>query len=90
MIAPNGNEDAPAEGNSAPDSGAGADASGGSKGFAAGSDQEMSTTAAPKEWKSPDGSYVVMLLGDQISIYSKPANEPDVLNLVEQRSIEGH
>lgn len=30
-----------------------------------------------------------MLIGDQLSIYSKPANEPDVLNLVEQRSIEG-
>ncbi|MGN7414175.1 zf-HC2 domain-containing protein [Paenibacillus sp. SAF-068] len=89
MIVPNGNEDAPVEGNSAPDSGAGADASGGNKGFAAGSDQEMTTTAAPKEWKSPDGSYVVMLLGDQISIYSKPVGEPDVLNLVEQRSIEG-
>ncbi|MEK4663227.1 zf-HC2 domain-containing protein [Priestia sp. FSL H7-0729] len=89
MIVPNGNEDAPVEGNSAPDSGANADASEGNKGFAAGSDQEMTTTAAPKEWKSPDGSYVVMLLGDQISIYSKPVSEPDVLNLVEQRSIEG-
>ncbi|MFX3646604.1 MAG: zf-HC2 domain-containing protein [Paenibacillus sp.] len=87
MIVPN--EDAPAEGNSAPDDSAGADASGGNKGFAAGPDQEMTTTAAPKEWKSPDGSYVVMLLGDQISIYSKPVGEPDVLNLVEQRSIEG-
>ncbi|MGO4732114.1 anti-sigma factor family protein [Paenibacillus sp. 2KB_22] len=88
-IVPNVNEDAPVEGNSAPDSAAGTDASGGSKGFAAGPDQEMATTSAPKEWKSPDGSYVVMLLGDQISIYSKPVGEPDVLNLVEQRSIEG-
>ncbi|WP_433745603.1 anti-sigma factor family protein [Paenibacillus amylolyticus] len=88
-IVPNVNEDAPVEGNSAPDSGAGTDASGGNKGFAAGQDQEMTTTAAPKEWKSPDGSYVVMLIGDQISIYSKPVGEPDVLNLVEQRSIEG-
>ncbi|WP_339236089.1 zf-HC2 domain-containing protein [Paenibacillus sp. FSL R5-0517] len=91
-IVPNVNEDAPVEGNSAPDSAtsaAGTDASGGSQGFAAGPDQEMSTTAAPKEWKSPDGSYVVMLIGDQISIYSKPVGEPDVLNLVEQRSIEG-
>ncbi|WP_338588011.1 zf-HC2 domain-containing protein [Paenibacillus sp. Y5S-9] len=88
-IVPNVNEDAPVEGSSAPDSGAGTDASGGNKGFAAGPDQGMATTAAPKEWKSPDGSYVVMLIGDQLSIYSKPANEPDVLNLVEQRSIEG-
>ena len=61
----------------------------GTKVFAAGPDQGMTTTAAPKEWKSPDGSYVVMLIGDQISIYSKPVSEPDVLNLVEQRSIEG-
>ncbi|MEO2211681.1 zf-HC2 domain-containing protein [Paenibacillus amylolyticus] len=88
-IVPNTNEDAPVEGSSAPDSGAGTDTSGGNKGFAAGPDQGMTTTAAPKEWKSPDGSYVVMLIGDQLSIYSKPANEPDVLNLVEQRSIEG-
>ncbi|APO46973.1 hypothetical protein BS614_24945 [Paenibacillus xylanexedens] len=88
-IVPNVNEDAPVEGSSAPDSSAGADASGGNKGFAAGPDQGMTTTAAPKEWKSPDGSYVVMLIGDQISIYSKPVSEPDVLNLVEQRSIEG-
>lgn len=87
-ITPNTNEDAPVEGDVVPDSGTGADTSGGNKGFA-GPDQGMATTAAPKEWKSPDGSYVVMLLGDQISIYSKPANEPDVLNLVEQRNIEG-
>ncbi|SDC30805.1 zf-HC2 domain-containing protein [Paenibacillus polymyxa] len=86
---PNMTEDVPVEGNTVPDSSAGADASGGNKGFAAGPDQGMTTTAAPKEWKSPDGSYVVMLIGDQLSIYSKPANEPDVLNLVEQRSIEG-
>ncbi|KLU55811.1 zf-HC2 domain-containing protein [Paenibacillus sp. FSL H7-0942] len=86
---PNMTEDAPVEGNTVPDSSAGADASGGNKGFAAGPDQGMATTAAPKEWKSPDGSYVVMLIGDQISIYSKPVSEPDVLNLVEQRSIEG-
>ncbi|MCW3791377.1 zf-HC2 domain-containing protein [Paenibacillus sp. LS1] len=86
--APNTNEDAPVEGAAAPDSGTGADTFGGNKGLA-GPDQGMATTAAPKEWKSPDGSYVVMLLGDQISIYSKPANEPDVLNLVEQRNIEG-
>jgi hypothetical protein len=86
---PNMTEDVPVEGNTVPDSSAGADASGGNKGLAAGPDQGMTTTAAPKEWKSPDGSYVVMLIGDQISIYSKPANEPDVLNLVEQRSIEG-
>lgn len=86
---PNMTEDVPVEGNTVPDSSAGADASGGNKGFAAGPDQGMTTTAAPKEWKSPDGSYVVMLIGDQISIYSKPVSEPDVLNLVEQRSIEG-
>ncbi|WP_315372313.1 anti-sigma factor [Paenibacillus xylanexedens] len=86
---PNMTEDVPIEGNTVPDSSAGADTSGGDKGFAAGPDQGMTTTAAPKEWKSPDGSYVVMLIGDQISIYSKPVSEPDVLNLVEQRSIEG-
>ncbi|WP_458461507.1 zf-HC2 domain-containing protein [Paenibacillus sp.] len=86
---PNVNEDAPVESNATPDSSTGTDASGGNKGFAAGPDQGMTTTAAPKEWKSPDGSYVVMLIDDQISIYSKPVSEPDVLNLVEQRSIEG-
>jgi len=86
--APNMTEDVPVEGNAVPDNGTGADTSGGNKGLA-GPDQGIATTAAPKEWKSPDGSYVVMLIGDQISIYSKPVNEPDVLSLVEQRNIEG-
>ncbi|WP_458123484.1 zf-HC2 domain-containing protein [Paenibacillus sp. Z3-2] len=86
--APNMTEDAPVEGDAATDSGTGADSSGGNQGFA-GPDQGITSSAASKEWKSPDGSYVVMLIGDQISIYSKPVNEPDVLNLVEQRNIEG-
>lgn len=87
-MAPNMNEDAPAEGNIFPESSAATDSSGGNKGLA-GTDQGITATATPKEWKSPDGSYLVMLIGDQISIYSKPANEPDVLNLVEQRNVEG-
>lgn len=45
---PNITEDVPVEGNTVPDSGAGTDASGGNKGFAAGPDQGMTTTAAPK------------------------------------------
>ena len=42
-----------------------------------------------KEWSSPDGSYVVMLIDNQLSVYSKSAADPDVLNLVEQRNLEG-
>ncbi|QOS80319.1 zf-HC2 domain-containing protein [Paenibacillus sp. JNUCC31] len=71
-----------------PDSETGMDASGGNKGFAA-TDQGAATTTAPKEWKSPDGTYLVMLIGDQISIYSKSAADTDELNLVEQRNMEG-
>ncbi|WP_063567281.1 zf-HC2 domain-containing protein [Paenibacillus sp. O199] len=78
----------PTEGVTSPDSETGMDAAGGNKGLAA-TDSGALATTTPKEWKSPDGSYLVMLLGDQISIYSKPAADPDVLNLVEQRSVEG-
>ncbi|MEC0127860.1 anti-sigma factor [Paenibacillus pabuli] len=80
-------EDPTESANTTPDSETEMDASGG-KGFAA-TDQGAATTTAPKEWKSPDGAYLVMLIGDQISIYSKPAADSDVLNLVEQRSVEG-
>jgi hypothetical protein len=55
----------------------------------AATDSGALATTTPKEWKSPDGSYLVMLLGDQISIYSKSAADSDVLNLVEQRNVEG-
>ncbi|WP_413372714.1 zf-HC2 domain-containing protein [Paenibacillus taichungensis] len=78
----------PTEGVTSPDSETGMDASGGNKGLVA-TDSGALATTTPKEWKSPDGSYLVMLLGDQISIYSKPAADPDVLNLVEQRNVEG-
>ncbi|PQP85260.1 hypothetical protein C0Q44_12465 [Paenibacillus sp. PCH8] len=87
-IVPKTNEDAPVEDKTASDSGVATDSSGGNKGLA-GPGQEIATTVAPKEWKSPDGTYLVMLIGNQISIYSRPANETDVLNLVEQRNIEG-
>ncbi|QLG39235.1 zf-HC2 domain-containing protein [Paenibacillus sp. E222] len=78
----------PTEGVTSPDSETGMNASGGNKGLAATDSGNLANTT-PKEWKSPDGSYLVMLLGDQISIYSKPAADPDVLNLVEQRNVEG-
>jgi len=78
----------PTEGTTSPDSETGMDAAGGNKGLVATDSGALSNTT-PKEWKSPDGSYLVMLLGDQISIYSKPAADPDVLNLVEQRNVEG-
>ncbi|KOY15705.1 anti-sigma factor family protein [Paenibacillus xylanivorans] len=78
----------PTESTTTPDSETGMDAGGGNKGLAATDSGALSTTT-PKEWKSPDGSYLVMLLGDQISIYSKPAADQDVLNLVEQRNVEG-
>nr|WP_145404140.1 anti-sigma factor [Paenibacillus xylanexedens] len=86
------NEDAPARGITSNDSGAGEDAAGGqqSQGLTApdpGNTGPDATTA--KEWKSPDGAYVVMLIGDQLSVYAKSANDPDVLNLIEQRNIEG-
>jgi hypothetical protein len=78
----------PTESTTTPDSETGMDAAGGNKGFAATDSGALSNTT-PKEWKSPDGSYLVMLLDDQISIYSKSANDPDVLNLVEQRNVGG-
>jgi anti-sigma factor RsiW len=78
----------PTESTTTPDSETGMDAGGGNKGLAATDSGALSTTTS-KEWKSPDGSYLVMLLGDQISIYSKPAADQDVLNLVEQRNVEG-
>ncbi|WP_440111234.1 anti-sigma factor family protein [Paenibacillus sp. QZ-Y1] len=87
-VMPNVNEDAPVEDSTNPDSGTVTESAGGNKGLV-GPEQEISTAATPKEWKSPDGSYLVMLTGDQISIYSRPANDPDVLNLVEQRNVEG-
>ncbi|SEK92626.1 anti-sigma factor [Paenibacillus sp. OK003] len=78
----------PTAGVTSPDSETNMDAAGGNKGLAA-TDSGALATTTPKEWKSPDGSYLVMLLGDQISIYSKSAADPDVLNLVEQRNVEG-
>lgn len=88
------NEDAPARGITNNDSGSGTGADVGdqqqSQGLVA-PDEGSTGTEAPtaKEWKSPDGSYVVMLTGDQLSVYAKSANDPDVLNLIEQRSVEG-
>lgn len=46
---PNMTEDVPIEGNTVPDSSAGADTSGGDKGFATGPDQGMTTTAKTKK-----------------------------------------
>ncbi|MDQ0173428.1 zf-HC2 domain-containing protein [Paenibacillus tundrae] len=53
------------------------------RGFAA------AVTPPATEWKSPNGSYLVIQIGNQLSIYSKSASDSDVLNLVEQRDLEG-
>ncbi|WP_145332183.1 anti-sigma factor [Paenibacillus xylanexedens] len=84
------NQDTPAQGSEADNAGTGTDS--GATGSQQGLMAPEQGTAAPtgaKEWKSPDGSYIVMLLGDQISIYAKSANDPDALNLIEQRNVEG-
>lgn len=85
------NEDAPARGITNNDAGAGEGAAGGQQqGSVAPNEGSAGTgTDTSKEWKSPDGVYVVMLMGDQLSVYAKSANDPDVLNLIEQRNIEG-
>ncbi|RAJ03275.1 putative zinc finger protein [Paenibacillus pabuli] len=85
---PDAKVEEPTEGVTSPDSETGMNAAGGNKGLAA-TDSGALATTTPKEWKSPDDSYLVMLIGDQISIYSKSAADPDVLNLVEQRNVEG-
>jgi hypothetical protein len=85
------NQDAPAQGNEADNSGTGTDsgdAAGGHQGLLA-PEQGITAPTTTKEWKSPDGSYVVMLMGDQLSVYAKSANDPDVLNLIEQRNVDG-
>ncbi|MCG7383185.1 anti-sigma factor [Paenibacillus sp. ACRRY] len=63
-------------------------ATSGSKEFVA-PDQGITSTMTSKEWSSPDGSYVVMLIDNQLSVYSKSAADSDILNLVEQRNLEG-
>jgi hypothetical protein len=84
------NQDNPAQGSETDNAGTGTEsgAAGGQQGLMA-PEQGITAATGAKEWKSPDGSYVVMLLGDQLSIYAKSANDPDVLNLIEQRSVEG-
>ncbi|NUU77835.1 anti-sigma factor [Paenibacillus xylanilyticus] len=84
---PDVNSEDPTEGTTSPDSETGIE-SNGNKGFAA-PDQGVASTMTSKEWKSPDGTYVVMLIDNQLSVYSKSASDPDVLNLVEQRNLEG-
>nr|WP_154983217.1 zf-HC2 domain-containing protein [Paenibacillus xylanexedens] len=84
------NQDTPAQGSETDNAGTGTEsgATVGQQGLMA-PEQGIAAPTGTKEWKSPDGSYVVMLLGDQLSIYAKSANDPDVLNLIEQRSVEG-
>lgn len=84
------NQDAPAQGSETDNAGTGTEsgAAGDQQGLMA-PERGFAAPTGAKEWKSPDGSYVVMLLGDQLSIYAKSANDPDVLNLIEQRNVEG-
>ena len=86
-IAPEVGTEEPTEDNQSPGTEAGA-AESGDKGFVA-PNQGITSTMTSKEWNSPDGSYVVMLIDNQLSVYSKSATDSDVLNLVEQRSLEG-
>lgn len=64
------------------------DATGNHQGFVA-PEQGVTSQVTAKEWKSPNGAYIVMLTGDQLSIYGKSASDPDALTLIEQRNVEG-
>ncbi|MBE7682202.1 anti-sigma factor family protein [Paenibacillus sp. P13VS] len=87
-IAPEVEMKEPTEDNQSSGTDSGTAAPNGSKEFGA-PNQGISSTMTSKEWSSPDGSYVVMLIDNQLSVYSKSAADPDVLNLVEQRNLEG-
>lgn len=87
-IAPEVEMKEPTEDNQSSGTDSGTAAPNGSKEFGA-PNQGISSTMTSKEWSSPDGSYVVMLIDNQLSVYSKSAADPDFLNLVEQRNLEG-
>lgn len=87
-IAPEVEMKEPTEDNHSSGTDSGTAAPNGSKEFGA-PNQGITSTMTSKEWSSPDGSYVVMLIDNQLSVYSKSAADPDVLNLVEQRNLEG-
>lgn len=87
-IAPEVEMKEPTEDNQSSGTDSGTAAPNGSKEFVA-PDQGITSTMTSKEWSSPDGSYVVMLIDNQLSVYSKSATDSDVLNLVEQRNLEG-
>lgn len=87
-IAPEVEMKEPTEDNQSSGTDSGTAAPNGSKEFGA-PNQGITSTMTSKEWSSPDGSYVVMLIDNQLSVYSKSAADPDVLNLVEQRNLEG-
>ncbi|MGQ8872798.1 anti-sigma factor family protein [Paenibacillus sp. TSA_86.1] len=83
------NQDGPDQRSEADNSGTESGAAGGHQGLMAPEQGGSTALTTAKEWKSPDGSYIVMLMGDQISVYAKSANDPDVLNLIEQRNVVG-
>lgn len=87
-IAPEVEMKEPTEDDQSSSTDSGTAAPNGSKEFVA-PDQGITSTMTSKEWSSPDGSYVVMLIDNQLSVYSKSAADSDVLNLVEQRNLEG-
>ncbi|MFK0523623.1 anti-sigma factor family protein [Paenibacillus illinoisensis] len=87
-IAPEVEMKEPIEDNQSSGTDSGTAAPNGSKEFVA-PNQGITSTMTSKEWSSPDGSYVVMLIDNQLSVYSKSATDSDVLNLVEQRNLEG-
>jgi len=87
-IAPEVEMKEPTEDNQSSGTDSGTAAPNGSKEFVA-PNQGITSTMTSKEWSSPDGSYVVMLIDNQLSVYSKSATDSDVLNLVEQRNLEG-
>lgn len=87
-IAPEVEMKEPTEDNQSSGTDSGTAAPNGSKEFVA-PDRGITSTMTSKEWSSPDGSYVVMLIDNQLSVYSKSATDSDVLNLVEQRNLEG-
>ncbi|PAD30851.1 anti-sigma factor family protein [Paenibacillus sp. 7523-1] len=87
-IAPEVEMKEPTEDNQSSGTDSGTAAPNGSKEFVA-PNQGITSTMTSKEWSSPDGSYVVMLIDNQLSVYSKSATDSDVLILVEQRNLEG-
>ncbi|MCM3171022.1 zf-HC2 domain-containing protein [Paenibacillus sp. MER 99-2] len=89
-VVPHVNNDEPATGMVAPNADQNPEQATESNNGLAGSDRGFAAVAPPAtEWKSPNGSYLVLQIGNQLSIYSKSASDSDVLNLVEQRDLEG-